>query len=325
MANVLNCEGYEPCSGEEASVPLAWVWSQYRGELPSAESEARADIQAATHQEEVASTSEQHSEGMQQATESAPRAEELHSTVNPKHAVNVSSSGAHSHALLGPLVMVAIVVAGGLLLYFIGVPYSTDNRIRALDSATHTLAPAETNKLTKMDTPADAQAASSSDNPSREAGSSPVRDIASAHNEFVKISLPGGAELNVPESGVENRLFSFLKEGPNDVAEFELDRVSFDASDATFASSSKEQLQIVAQILNAFPEVRVVISAYADGNQDNAKVSRLSHARAKGVLGELKRMGVPKSRLTAKGRQEIPSSAPDSTGGAQVTLSVRRR
>ena len=46
MVDLFNGDEIERCGGQEGLTPLAWVWSQYKGELPQGMQAVRADGQA---------------------------------------------------------------------------------------------------------------------------------------------------------------------------------------------------------------------------------------------------------------------------------------
>ncbi len=91
----------------------------------------------------------------------------------------------------------------------------------------------------------------------------PAQPVGGASNDFNRIKLPNGIELRVPNSGLEIKLLEFLKQASNKSGEFDLDRISFGATNAILSPSSSEQLQNVAKILRAYPITRIAINAFA--------------------------------------------------------------
>jgi len=116
-----------------------------------------------------------------------------------------------------------------------------------------------------------------------------------------QLKLPTGVELAVSKSGVEESLFRSLQDVSNKAGEFVLDRISFDAGKTTVNASSAPQLQNLATILNAYPNVTVTISAFTDNVGNAANNLKLSRQRANAVLQELERKGVERSRMSAIG------------------------
>src|SRR5271170_7984399 len=126
----------------------------------------------------------------------------------------------------------------------------------------------------------------------------------SALGDFFKTKLPDGTELNIPQFGIENKLISFLNDSSKPVDTtpwFNFDRLLFDTGQATLQPSSQEQLNNVAAILKAYPNVHVKIGGYTDNTGDPAANVALSDARAKNVMDSLVAAGIDPSRLESKG------------------------
>ena len=133
---------------------------------------------------------------------------------------------------------------------------------------------------------------------------------------FVKRTLPNNVELNVPENGVESRLLVFIQDSgatPDQTTWFDFDRLVFDMGSANLRPESQEQLDNVAAILLAYPNVRVKIGGYTDNVGGTEKNLQLSKARANSVVAELVRKGVSPERLDAEGYGEQNPIADNST------------
>jgi len=122
--------------------------------------------------------------------------------------------------------------------------------------------------------------------------------------DFFKSKLPNGVELNIPQFGIESKLLSFIQDSSkpvDDTTWFNFDRLRFDTGKATLEASSEEQLNNIAEILKAYPNVHVKIGGYTDntGNPDANKT--LSESRAKTVMDALISKGIDASRLEAEG------------------------
>jgi OmpA-OmpF porin, OOP family len=127
---------------------------------------------------------------------------------------------------------------------------------------------------------------------------------ASALGDFFKTKLPDGVELNVPQFGIESKLINFLNDSSKPVDTttwFNFDRLLFDTGQATLQPSSQEQLNNIAAILKAYPNVHVKIGGYTDNTGDSAANQALSEARAKNVMDALVAAGIDPSRLESKG------------------------
>jgi outer membrane protein OmpA-like peptidoglycan-associated protein len=109
-----------------------------------------------------------------------------------------------------------------------------------------------------------------------------------------------------------------------------LDGLMFDSGKSTLRAGSAEQLDNVAAILKAYPNVRIAIAGFTD-NVGNAGANlQLSRARAQAVKDALTSRGISADRLMAEGFGEhaaLASNA-DPNGRAmnrRVSLQVTQR
>jgi outer membrane protein OmpA-like peptidoglycan-associated protein len=136
-----------------------------------------------------------------------------------------------------------------------------------------------------------------------------------ALGDMMKVKLPDGTELNVPTRGVE-ALVSSLNDSSAPVSEatwFDFDRLLFDTGKATLQPASQEQLTNIADILKAYPQVKIRIGGYTDNTGDPSANLRLSGERAANIMAELVRLGIDPTRITAKGYGEENPIADNST------------
>ena len=146
-------------------------------------------------------------------------------------------------------------------------------------------------------------AANTAGNAANAAGDAATRAWA-ALGDMMKVKLPDGTELNVPSRGVEARLVSYLNDSSapiSDTTWFDFDRLLFDTGKATLQPASQEQLTNIADILKAYPQVKIRIGGYTDNTGDPAANLQLSEQRADNVMAELVRQGIDPARMTAKG------------------------
>lgn len=137
----------------------------------------------------------------------------------------------------------------------------------------------------------------------------------SALGNFGKRMLPNNVELNIPQFGVENKLLDFIQSS-NPVDEttwFDFDRLLFDTGSSNLQPSSQEQLQNVANILKAYPNVHVKIGGYTDNTGSEAANLKLSNDRAESVKNELVKLGISDLQLTFEGYGEAHPVADNST------------
>ena len=143
-----------------------------------------------------------------------------------------------------------------------------------------------------------------------------AKSVVGALGEFFKRKLPNGVELNIPQLGIENKLIDFIedKSKPADKTTwFDFDRLLFDTGKATLQPSSQVQLGDVANILKAYPAVKVKLGGYTDNVGDKQFNMKLSDERAKNVMAELVKLGVEPARMSAEGYGEDHPVADNST------------
>jgi outer membrane protein OmpA-like peptidoglycan-associated protein len=129
-------------------------------------------------------------------------------------------------------------------------------------------------------------------------------DTARRLGAFGKQPLPGGVELNIPERGIESKLIAFITDGSrpvNDTTWFNFDRLNFATASATILPESEEQLNNIAAVLKAYPDVNVKVGGYTDNSGDRAANRRLSQQRAEAVRRALVGRGIAANRLVAEG------------------------
>jgi OmpA-OmpF porin, OOP family len=163
-------------------------------------------------------------------------------------------------------------------------------------------------------------AASTVSNAATRAGNA-VANGAASLGAFFQTSLPGGIVLNIPENGVENKLLVFIKDPAtqaNSDTWFDFDRLLFDTNAATLQPSSQEQLQNIANILKAYPNVHIRIGGYTDNQGDAAANLKLSQDRADNVMQQIIVLGVDPSRMDAKGYGEDHPVADNSTDAGRA-------
>jgi len=136
------------------------------------------------------------------------------------------------------------------------------------------------------------------------AANTAASDAASTLGAFGKKQLPGGVELNIPERGIESNLIAFITDSSrpvNDTTWFNFDRLNFATGSASILPESEEQLNNIAAVLKAYPDVNVKVGGYTD-NTGNAAANRtLSQQRANAVRQALIGKGIAANRLVAEG------------------------
>ena len=150
-----------------------------------------------------------------------------------------------------------------------------------------------------------------------------------ALGNMMKVTLPDGVEMNVPEKGVEYSLINWLNDASKVVDKttwFNFDRILFETGKTTLNEASKEQIANIAAVLKAYPNVNIKIGGYTDNVGDAAKNKALSAARAKTVMSALVGLGIESKRLESEGYgQEHPVASNDTAEGRELNRRVAIR
>jgi len=137
-----------------------------------------------------------------------------------------------------------------------------------------------------------------------------------ALGELFKRKLPNGIELNIPKLGIENKLLDYIEDAsktPDKETWFDFDRLLFDTDSAVLKPESQQQLDDIANILKAYPKVKIRLGGYTDNTGDKAHNLALSNDRAQSVMKELVAKGIDAARMTAKGYGEEHPVADNAT------------
>ncbi|MCF0057340.1 OmpA family protein [Dyadobacter sp. CY356] len=122
--------------------------------------------------------------------------------------------------------------------------------------------------------------------------------------KFVPKELPKDITLNVPENGVESKIINFIADSSQVVDKniwFDFDRITFEPNAASLSNQSLEQIDNIAKIMRAFPNVNVKIGGYTDNTGDAATNLSLSQSRADAVKRGIVNKGIKATRISSEG------------------------
>lgn len=129
-----------------------------------------------------------------------------------------------------------------------------------------------------------------------------VNAFGEAIGKFFDWALPNGKKLNIPEGGFEADFLEFLKAGKLEPGKYyAFDRLYFNTGSAGIDQNSKNQIDNLAEILKAYPDIKVLLRGHTDNTGSAEGNTKLSDSRAFAVKGELVRRGVEGSRISTKG------------------------
>ena len=129
-------------------------------------------------------------------------------------------------------------------------------------------------------------------------------------------TLPDGTVLHLPQRGVEQNLLAFIQDPaktPDRNTWFDFDRLLFATNSATLDPQSTEQLNNVAAIMKAYPNVHMTIGGYTDNTGNPSQNLKLSQDRANSVVEQLISMGIARDRLFARGYGQLHPVGDNST------------
>ncbi|NDK55390.1 OmpA family protein [Pontibacter fetidus] len=133
---------------------------------------------------------------------------------------------------------------------------------------------------------------------------------------FTEREIPGGVVLNIPPNGIESKLVAFIEDenkAPDKTSWFSFDRLNFDTGSARIQPESQEQIDNIAKILKAYPQVNIKIGGYTDNVGQPAANLKLSQERAVAVKAAIEKLGIDASRLEAEGYGEKHPVADNTT------------
>ncbi|WP_187264807.1 OmpA family protein [Pontibacter beigongshangensis] len=133
---------------------------------------------------------------------------------------------------------------------------------------------------------------------------------------FTEREIPGGVVLNIPPNGIESKLVAFIEDEnqePDKTGWFSFDRLNFDTGSARIQPESQEQIDNIAKILKAYPQVNIKIGGYTDNVGQPASNLKLSQERAQAVKAAIQKLGIVAGRLEAEGYGEQHPVADNTT------------
>jgi outer membrane protein OmpA-like peptidoglycan-associated protein/uncharacterized membrane protein YeaQ/YmgE (transglycosylase-associated protein family) len=130
----------------------------------------------------------------------------------------------------------------------------------------------------------------------------------------IKITLPSGVSLEVPEGSFLNGLHKFLADtGDAKSRSFVFENLTFDGPAIKTSPESENSVTVIGTLLKSFPHVQLRIDGHTDAHPDAAESRRLALARATAVRDLLTRAGVPAERITIEAFGHEKPIAPNDT------------
>ncbi|PUZ23869.1 Outer membrane protein OmpA [Chitinophaga costaii] len=150
----------------------------------------------------------------------------------------------------------------------------------------------------------------------------------------LQLTLPNGVKIDALKGGIEDRLIAFIKDPYTEAGKdiwFDFNTLNFTFGTANILPSSRTELENIAQILKAYPKVKIKIGGYTDRVGEEAANKKLSQARAEAVAKALREEGVGSQVTGAEGYgsqyAKYAADAPeaDRIKDRRISVSVREK
>ncbi|MES2795417.1 MAG: OmpA family protein [Bacteroidota bacterium] len=160
-----------------------------------------------------------------------------------------------------------------------------------------------------------------------ELGSNPLKKITQMIKDSIALhvaqedsarnkKLSSGFAFKVAQTGFEQSLINFIEDKSKIVDKntwFDFDSLKFDTGKATLKAESQNQIKNIAEILKAFPQVKLKIGGYTDNVGSKKSNLQLSANRAAAVVKAIVALGIEPSRLESEGYGPQYPSASNAT------------
>lgn len=156
----------------------------------------------------------------------------------------------------------------------------------------------------------------------------------SVGREPLRLKLPNGVELQAYNGGIEDQLIAFINDPRSQAGKdnwFDFNDLNFKFGTAEIIPESRDELDNISKILQAYPNVKIKVGGYTDKVGDEAANKKLSGDRAKAVADALTAAGVGKQVVGAEGYgsefAKYPADAPEEQRikDRRVSISVREK
>jgi K(+)-stimulated pyrophosphate-energized sodium pump len=163
----------------------------------------------------------------------------------------------------------------------------------------------------------------------------PVVDAVEEVVEVVAIQklLPGGVNLSFLDNGIEDQLIEFIEDDSKKAGNdnwFNFVDLNFKTGSNELDENSLKEVNNIAEILKAYPKVKIKVGGYTDNTGTAEGNLKLSGERATNVQKALFALGIAEDRVTSEGfGQEHPVASNDTEEGKaqnrRIAVSVREK
>jgi OmpA-OmpF porin, OOP family len=143
---------------------------------------------------------------------------------------------------------------------------------------------------------------------------------AATGNQAFEKKLSTGAVIKASKDGLESKLITFIESNEATAKDlwFNMNGITFDTNRATIKAESMPQINHIAEVLKAYPKVKIKIGGYTDNTGKEDANQKLSGDRAKAVSKVLVNIGIASDRVQAEGYgSQHPVASNDNPEGRQ--------
>lgn len=144
----------------------------------------------------------------------------------------------------------------------------------------------------------------------------PLEAASDSMESLIQKTLSTGVDLSFPEFSIENELITFIEDKARPVDKetwFNFRNLTFESGSAVIDSASEKEVDNIAEILKAYPEVSIKVGGYTDNTGSDETNTRLSAERAANVVAALVERGIPSARLDSEGYGPLHPVADNAT------------
>lgn len=156
-----------------------------------------------------------------------------------------------------------------------------------------------------------------------------VLDSASSMASSVKKTLSTGISLDFLESSIENELITYIEDANVTLDKetwFNFRNLTFETGSANIDRTSEKEVDNIAEILKAYPNVNIKIGGYTDNTGTEEINRKLSADRAANVMNALVERGIDASRLESEGYgSQHPVASNDTEEGKEQNRRIAVR
>ncbi|MGE8525290.1 sodium-translocating pyrophosphatase [Chryseobacterium rhizosphaerae] len=120
-----------------------------------------------------------------------------------------------------------------------------------------------------------------------------------------KLNLKGGKIIAVGEGSQIYQLYQSIKKNDQSIVDpnkwYTIENLYFETGSSDLKAGYELQLNNLAEILNAYPDLKIKLGGYTDNSGNEETNQRLSNLRAQTAKLKLLELGVPSDRIEAEG------------------------